>query len=66
MSPIDFIPDFIPVLGYLDDLLIIPLGIWLVVKLTPDSIWKECIKKGAMAPIKIPKNYLFAGIIIAL
>jgi len=42
LSPIDLIPDFIPVLGYLDDLLLVPIGIWLTVKLVPDSIWKEC------------------------
>ena len=35
LSPIDLIPDFIPVLGYADDLIIVPLGIWLVVSLIP-------------------------------
>lgn len=38
LSPIDLIPDFIPVIGYLDDLLIVPLGIALVVRLTPPEI----------------------------
>src|SRR3984893_15631926 len=37
LSPIDLIPDFIPVVGYLDDLIIVPLGIWLVVSLIPDE-----------------------------
>ncbi len=41
LSPIDLIPDFIPVLGYLDDLLIVPLGIWLVVRLIPDEVLAE-------------------------
>src|SRR6266705_899076 len=41
LSPIDLIPDFIPVIGYLDDLLIVPLGIWLVVSLIPDEIMVE-------------------------
>src|SRR6201993_4442768 len=36
LSPIDLIPDFIPVLGYLDDLILVPLGIWLVVRLIPE------------------------------
>src|SRR5882724_3339961 len=36
-SPIDLIPDFVPVLGYLDDLIIVPLGLWLVVRLTPPA-----------------------------
>jgi uncharacterized membrane protein YkvA (DUF1232 family) len=37
-SPIDLIPDFIPVLGLLDDLLLVPLGVWLIIKLAPASI----------------------------
>ena len=40
LSPIDLIPDFIPVLGYLDDLIIVPLGILLVVKLVPPEIMR--------------------------
>jgi uncharacterized membrane protein YkvA (DUF1232 family) len=38
LSPIDLIPDFIPLIGYLDDLLIVPLGIALVVRLTPGPV----------------------------
>ncbi len=41
LSPIDLIPDFIPVVGYLDELFILPLGIWLVVWLIPDEIMVE-------------------------
>jgi uncharacterized membrane protein YkvA (DUF1232 family) len=41
LSPIDLIPDFIPVFGYLDDLIIVPLGIWLVVSLIPEDIMAE-------------------------
>lgn len=41
LSPIDLIPDFIPVLGYLDDLLIVPAGIWLVVRLIPGPLMQE-------------------------
>jgi uncharacterized membrane protein YkvA (DUF1232 family) len=41
LSPIDLIPDFIPVLGYLDDLLIVPLGVVLVVKLIPAPLMAE-------------------------
>jgi uncharacterized membrane protein YkvA (DUF1232 family) len=40
-SPIDLIPDFIPILGYLDDLLIVPLGILLVVRLIPADVLEE-------------------------
>jgi len=41
LSPIDLIPDFIPVFGYLDDLIIVPLGIWLVVRLIPEEVMAE-------------------------
>ena len=41
LSPIDLIPDFIPVLGLLDDLIIVPLGIWIVIKLVPDELMAE-------------------------
>jgi uncharacterized membrane protein YkvA (DUF1232 family) len=40
-SPIDLIPDFIPILGYLDDLILIPLGIWLVMSLIPEQAMAE-------------------------
>jgi uncharacterized membrane protein YkvA (DUF1232 family) len=38
LSPIDLIPDFVPVLGYLDDLLLVPAGIWLALKLVPEPV----------------------------
>lgn len=41
LSPIDLIPDFIPILGYLDDLIIVPIGILLVVKLIPEPLMAE-------------------------
>ncbi|RWB54408.1 YkvA family protein [Mesorhizobium sp.] len=41
LSPIDLIPDFIPVVGYLDDLLIVPLGIMLAVKLVPPDLMQQ-------------------------
>ncbi len=47
LSPIDLIPDFIPVLGYLDDLLIVPLGIVLAVKLIPAQVMAELRMKAA-------------------
>ncbi|MBI4726050.1 DUF1232 domain-containing protein [candidate division TA06 bacterium] len=45
ISPIDLIPDFIPVIGYLDDLLLVPLGIALSVRLVPADIMEECRQK---------------------
>lgn len=41
LSPIDLIPDFVPVLGLLDDLVIVPLGIWLALRLIPDQLMAE-------------------------
>lgn len=42
LSPIDLIPDFIPIFGWIDDLIIVPLGLWGVRKLVPPAIWAEC------------------------
>ena len=44
-SPIDLIPDFVPVLGYLDDLVLVPLGIALAIKMIPDEVLNECREK---------------------
>lgn len=41
LSPIDLIPDFIPILGYLDDLVVIPLGVWLAIRLIPSPLMTE-------------------------
>ena len=49
LSPIDLIPDFIPVLGYLDDLIIVPLGIALVVRLIPSDVMAEHRAQAAAA-----------------
>ena len=48
LSPIDLIPDFIPVVGYLDDLIIVPLGIALVVQLVPTSLMAEFRAEAAL------------------
>jgi len=45
LSPMDLIPDFIPVLGYLDDIVILPLGIALALKMVPPQVLSECRKK---------------------
>ncbi len=49
LSPINLIPDVIPVLGYLDDLILVPLGILLVVKMIPWDVLVECRKKAEAA-----------------
>lgn len=45
LSPIDLIPDFIPVLGYLDDVILLPALIALTMKLIPEEVWEECKEK---------------------
>ncbi len=66
-SPIDLIPDPIPVLGYLDDLILVPLGIALVIKLIPPEVLQDCREKAA-ATMKAgkPKNWVAGGIIILI
>lgn len=67
LSPIDLIPDFIPVLGYLDDLLIIPLGISLAIKLIPKDKLEEC-RLQAEVSFKNgkPRNMLAAVVFILI
>jgi len=66
-SPIDLIPDFIPVLGYLDDLILLPLGIALVIRLLPPGVLAECraAAEQAMTTGK-PTNRIAAGVVIAV
>lgn len=44
-SPIDLIPDFIPILGFLDDIILLPLGIWLSIQMIPKEVFVECKQK---------------------
>jgi uncharacterized membrane protein YkvA (DUF1232 family) len=53
LSPIDLIPDFIPVLGYVDDLILIPLGIALTIKMIPPDVLAEC---KVNAHLKVPQS----------
>jgi uncharacterized membrane protein YkvA (DUF1232 family) len=65
LSPIDLIPDFIPVLGYLDDLVLVPLGIWLVLRLIPSAVLAEH-RAAARARVARPPGIAAAVAIIAL
>ncbi len=66
-SPIDLIPDPIPVLGYLDDLILIPLGIALVIKLIPAEVMQDCREKATLTmQAGKPKNWVAGGIIILI
>ncbi|MFN0116807.1 MAG: YkvA family protein [Elusimicrobiota bacterium] len=64
ISPFDLIPDFIPVVGYLDDLIIIPLGIMLVMKLTPPDLLAEHRAKAPEKLKSIKKFVIIGGIVI--
>ena len=64
LSPVDLIPDFIPVLGCLDDALLIPLGFWLVLRLTPPEVLAAASERAAHLARK-PVSWL-AGALIAL
>jgi uncharacterized membrane protein YkvA (DUF1232 family) len=66
LSPIDLIPDVIPVLGYLDDLVLVPLGIWLAIRLIPEEVLEECRVKAASANSRIARNWLAAAVIVLL
>ena len=65
LSPIDLIPDFIPVLGYLDDLLLIPLGVALVVRLTPPVVLESAREQAERAASE-PVSYAAAIVIGAI
>jgi uncharacterized membrane protein YkvA (DUF1232 family) len=67
LSPIDLIPDFVPIFGYLDDLIIVPLGIWLVVVLIPYEVMAEYrIKAREAAKRPISKSGMVAIIVLWL
>ena len=69
LSPIDLIPDFIPVLGYLDDVILIPLGIYFTLKLVPPQVIEECRGKARdwiAAQQPKPRNYVAAAAIVTL
>ncbi len=65
-SPIDLIPDPIPVIGYLDDLILVPLGIALALKMIPPPVLAECREKAQAAMSRDrPPNWVAAGAVVA-
>ncbi len=63
LSPIDLIPDFIPVLGYLDDLVLLPAGIWVALRLIPPTVMAESRARAEEA-VRLPASK--AGLIVVL
>lgn len=67
LSPIDLIPDFIPLLGYLDDLILVPAGIALVIRLIPAEVMADArLRSGALELEKPWLRYLAAALIVLL
>lgn len=65
LSPIDLIPDFIPVLGYLDDVILVPLGLYLVIRLLPEAVITRARAQAALSSGK-PASRAMAMLIIVL
>jgi uncharacterized membrane protein YkvA (DUF1232 family) len=66
LSPVDLIPDFIPVLGYLDDLVIVPFLIGLTIKSIPKEIFEKAKEKAMIEKIELKKNYFAAFLFIII
>ena len=66
LSPIDLIPDFIPVLGLLDDVILLPLGIALAVKLTPRHLWLARLAEAETGADQLPRLLWGAAIVLVV
>lgn len=66
LSPIDLIPDFIPILGYLDELILLPLGVYLFIKLLPRPVWEQCVEQASHSQLQLPSNRYAAGCIMLI
>jgi len=65
-SPFDLIPDFIPMLGYLDDLIVVPLGIALVLRMIPPEVMAECRERAREEIAHKPVNWIAGVLMIAI
>jgi uncharacterized membrane protein YkvA (DUF1232 family) len=65
LSPIDLIPDFIPVIGYLDDLILVPAGIALAIRLIPRDVWQDCCDR-AEQPVGKKAGFIAAVAVIII
>ena len=66
LSPVDLIPDFIPIIGYLDDMILLPLGIVIAIRMIPKAVMEDCYEKAGSVISGGKKNWIAGGIIIAV
>jgi uncharacterized membrane protein YkvA (DUF1232 family) len=66
VSPIDLIPDMIPILGYLDDLVLVPLGIYFAIRLIPPEVLAECRTRAAEMNGTLPHSRKAAAVIVLI
>jgi uncharacterized membrane protein YkvA (DUF1232 family) len=61
LSPIDLIPDPIPIIGHVDDLILVPLGIALAIRMIPESVMADCRERARQAIFHQPRTWKWAG-----
>jgi uncharacterized membrane protein YkvA (DUF1232 family) len=66
LSPIDLIPDFIPLLGQIDDLVLVPLGLALAVRLAPPALWQQCLAQAQVRAQRLPRILWGAALVLLL
>jgi uncharacterized membrane protein YkvA (DUF1232 family) len=65
VSPIDLIPDFIPLIGMLDDIVLVPLGVALAVRLTPAHLWQARLAEAETSPDRLP-TLVWGAVVVVL
>jgi len=65
VSPIDLIPDFIPLIGMLDDIVLVPLGVALAIRLTPTHLWQARLAEAETSPDRLP-TLIWGAVVVAL
>lgn len=65
LSPIDLIPDFIPLFGLLDELILLPIALYLIMRMIPSHLMRE-FREQAMMHETLPKSWLAAGFVVVI